>query len=269
MLSKVEFSFLETCKYELRERTSGTHPLDLAVTEDNPIDRNRPEVLASYLAWDSLSMITMGCADTVRPPRTALAKMTLRAARRWDLVPPIDDDIPSGEDFDHPLDALACFEAETRFAHSLAKQKQRQEEPRPASILLGADGRPIAYQKGNGKPIAMTVRDGYIQTADGPKWAPKDALLWLQYETGYRPQDIFVDKPLLAFANPRIRTAHFLRFTLASWAPKGIALEVLQQASGRAAAEVSEADIAAGATLSAKRLGRRLRPLMKKAFRVV
>lgn len=266
MLKTREMAYLAACRDELRNWTQGDDIYGDVDISDGAY-QDDPEILVTYLAGESLELIERGCRPNVVGPRTKLAKMSIRAALRRDLVPPIDDfypgDVPAGEGpYDTWMDGIGCFESETRFAHSLSSQHKRVRENHPACILLDIDGRPIAYQKGNGKPTAMVYQDGYISTTDGPRWAPKEALIRPIYEEGYDPRVVYANESLLLLQNPHIRLAHFLRFNIASWLPKSISRKTLRQASERIGADVSESDIKLGASLSAKQLQRRVDSLL-------
>lgn len=272
MLKPNELTFLTTCGHELR------YWMHYPELNEGPLrfegqDRYYPERCATYLAWESLTLLERGPSNAMGRPRTALARMSVQAAMRRNLAPPIDDfypgDILDDEDGSvHVMDAVGCFEAETRFAHSLRKQNNDMPESNPACILLDINGLPIAYQKGNGKPTALTWREGYMSTMDGPKWVPKDALIRPLYEPGYDPRSMAADVPLVELKTSHVQTVHFLRFAVAAWLPESIAGKVLTQTSERIEQDVSDPDIQLGAKLSAERLWQGVVPLLDKAQRI-
>lgn len=271
-LSPESAAFLTTSLAEIQMRTRDMNyeALDFADPERS-IDAEQGVL---YVCNDSLLLLDMGYQELPTPPTTTIAKMTVRLTEHPDMLPIIEEFAPEDladlakqgdktTDYESALDAIGCLEAEPRLAHSLTKQHDRVLENHPACVLFDATGKPFAYQKGNGKPLAFTWRDAYLNTADGAYWVPQDAIIRPLYQPGHDPRVVHAGRGVLAITSPKIMTAHFLRFNTASWLSPELAQAASRVACERVvAAGLHEADIQMASVTSGQRLGEKVMALL-------
>lgn len=78
-----------------------------------------------------------------------------------------------------------CFQAELRFARSIARHMKRRTPARnrlPSAILRDMNGAPFAYQKADGHPTAFAWHSGRVATSTGSRWVPQGSIVELVYE---------------------------------------------------------------------------------------